>query len=726
MVHAHHHEHKVRLEERDPNPDGVTVYVTAEPTFTGEIGGYSTQGQDDRTSEATETESATKATNTVGVGAPVQQTRSTTQEEATTTTATATASKDEETTTTSKGTTTTDAATTRTKTTTVDPTEVTTTATQTQDDTDATSITQTTLSTITTSATDSDGSATSTYVAGQSTSTGSSAATVDSGSNGISSGAKAGIAIGVILGVGLIAGLIFFFIWKKKKKKKQQQGQSLGESDAFAGNEKTYSAYNAPPSPAPASQSVTTANAPQLNVRPVTQFAPDLTPIQGGATPVSAVSAAGALGSAAALSRNLTGNSPPQTPQSGVSGRDPFGDPVNPFGAHAEVQSRPSTAGNNPGGGPAPVSSVSPISSVAMPTAVPSPTVAAAAVPLPPSPSDPNSPGPVSPTTASKAGNESTTAAAAAAAAAAVAGAAAVGAAAQGSENDTSRPGSSDSDASYIPAPTAPNSNVVDPVVAPTAAAASRSGPGPAMPTNVHRVQMDFTPSMEDEMELRSGQLVRLLHEYDDGWALCVRLDRSQQGVVPRSCLSARPVKPRAKPPPGAGPGPGARGPFGPPGHPGAPGSPMMGPPGRMPQSPRFYPGDVGRPGSPSSRPRSPARAMSPAQGAYGPPPPHAQPQRPMSPAQFPAVPRSHSPGPRPTPPRSMSPGPYGLPGLQRPEMPHANQRQRSNSTGGAIHNSRAAPGPGSSPLAAPSVPPPAGALPAIPANPVPAPSNDA
>jgi hypothetical protein len=713
MVHAHHHEHKVRLEERDPNPDGVTVYVTAAPTFTGEIGGYSTEGQDDRTSEATETESATKATNTVGVGAPVHQTRSTTQEEGATTTATATATKDEETTTT-------DAATTRTKTSTVDPTEVTTTATQTQDDTDATSITRTTLSTITTSATDSEGSATSTYVASQSTATGSSEATVDSGSNGISSGAKAGIAIGVILGVGLIAGLIFFFIWKKKK---QQQGQNLGENDAFAGNEKSYSAYNARPSqgpsPAPAPQSVTPANAPQLNVRPVTQFAPDLTPIQGGATPVSAVSAAGALGSAAALSRNLTGNSPPQTPQSGVSGRDPFGDPVNPFGAHAEVQSRPSTAGNNPVGGPAPVSPVSPISPVAMPAAVSSATVAAAAVPLPPSPADPNSPGPVSPTTASKAGNESTTAATT------VAGAAAVGAAAQGSDNDTtSRPGSSDSDASCIPAPTAPKSNVVDPVVAPAAAAASRSGPGPAMPTNVHRVQMDFTPSMEDEMELRSGQLVRLLHEYDDGWALCVRLDRSQQGVVPRSCLSARPVKPRAKPPPGAGPGP--RGPFGPPGHPGAPGSPMMGPPGRMPQSPRFYPGDGGRPGSPASRPRSPARAMSPAQGVYGPPPPHAQPQRPMSPAQFPAVPRSHSPGPRPTPPRSMSPGPYGLPGLQRPEMPLANQRQRSNSTGGALQNPRAAPGPGSSPLAAPTVPPPAGALPAIPANPVPAPSNDA
>ncbi|MCJ1432293.1 hypothetical protein MMC27_001649 [Xylographa pallens] len=68
-----------------------------------------------------------------------------------------------------------------------------------------------------------------------------------------------------------------------------------------------------------------------------------------------------------------------------------------------------------------------------------------------------------------------------------------------------------------------------------------------ATPINVHRIQLDFKPSMEDELELKAGQLVRLLHEYDDGWALCIRLDRSQQGVAPRTCLSARPVKPRSK-----------------------------------------------------------------------------------------------------------------------------------------------------------------------------------
>ena len=51
-------------------------------------------------------------------------------------------------------------------------------------------------------------------------------------------------------------------------------------------------------------------------------------------------------------------------------------------------------------------------------------------------------------------------------------------------------------------------------------AAPGSPGPaaGPGGPMNVHRVQLDFPPSMEDELELRAGQLVRMLHEYDDGW----------------------------------------------------------------------------------------------------------------------------------------------------------------------------------------------------------------
>jgi hypothetical protein len=34
----------------------------------------------------------------------------------------------------------------------------------------------------------------------------------------------------------------------------------------------------------------------------------------------------------------------------------------------------------------------------------------------------------------------------------------------------------------------------------------------------VHRVQMDFIPSMKDELEIQTGQLLRIKHEYYDGW----------------------------------------------------------------------------------------------------------------------------------------------------------------------------------------------------------------
>ncbi|KAK6518556.1 hypothetical protein TWF506_005692 [Arthrobotrys conoides] len=143
---------------------------------------------------------------------------------------------------------------------------------------------------------------------------------------------------------------------------------------------------------------------------------------------------------------------------------------------------------------------------------------------------------------------------------------------------------------------------------------------GPNSSSPVHRVMVDFKPSMADELELRSGEVVRLLHEYDDGWALCIRMDRTQQGVCPRTCLSPKAVKPR--PPP-----PGIRGPGGPP-HPyspsaGRPQSPSFGPgsrpqsprspgPNRPPMSPKGMPGPPRRPMGPDSRPESPMSARPP------------------------------------------------------------------------------------------------------------------
>lgn len=51
------------------------------------------------------------------------------------------------------------------------------------------------------------------------------------------------------------------------------------------------------------------------------------------------------------------------------------------------------------------------------------------------------------------------------------------------------------------------------------AAIAAAGGPSNA---RMYRVQLDFKPTLEDEMELRAGEMVRLLHEYDDGWVRCL------------------------------------------------------------------------------------------------------------------------------------------------------------------------------------------------------------
>ncbi|MCJ1357132.1 MAG: hypothetical protein MMC33_007128 [Icmadophila ericetorum] len=185
---------------------------------------------------------------------------------------------------------------------------------------------------------------------------------------------------------------------------------------------------------------------------------------------------------------------------------------------------------------------------------------------------------------------------------------------------------------------------------------------GSAPISNVHRVQLDFKPSMEDELELRAGQLVRLLHEYDDGWALCIRMDRSQQGVAPRTCLSTRPVKPRPKQASGP-PGPRIRGP----------------PPQNSPLAPT---------------------------GARG-----------FSSTSIQSLP-SQAPGFCPKQ-RSMSPGPYGG-GPQRPNFIPQGSQRRSNSAGSIHDKARVIPGP--SPL---SINPPIGAqapqgIPAAPVTPPP------
>lgn len=74
---------------------------------------------------------------------------------------------------------------------------------------------------------------------------------------------------------------------------------------------------------------------------------------------------------------------------------------------------------------------------------------------------------------------------------------------------DIGQPSPSGTEFSFSEAPSTPVAT------SGAAAIAAAGGPQNAM---VHRVQLDFKPSMEDELEIRAGQLVRVLHEYDDGW----------------------------------------------------------------------------------------------------------------------------------------------------------------------------------------------------------------
>jgi hypothetical protein len=52
-----------------------------------------------------------------------------------------------------------------------------------------------------------------------------------------------------------------------------------------------------------------------------------------------------------------------------------------------------------------------------------------------------------------------------------------------------------------------------------------------------------FEATLHDEIELRTGETLRLIREFDDEWCLVQRVGRhtAEKGVVPRFCLSERP-----------------------------------------------------------------------------------------------------------------------------------------------------------------------------------------
>nr|XP_036577873.1 uncharacterized protein CTRU02_12180 [Colletotrichum truncatum]KAF6784969.1 hypothetical protein CTRU02_12180 [Colletotrichum truncatum] len=447
-------------------------------------------------------------------------------------------------------------------------------------------------------------------------------------STGETSGAaKAGIAIGVLAGV-LVVFLLIFFLFNRRKKQLEQQ-RLADEDEKFHGDFGNAAA-------------VTTGNprAPRISLRPVTQFLPNLNLDKRQ----SKINTTANVAPAAALGARTPGQSAWERPLTSQSAN-----PANPFGAQAERIN--GTIAEESG-------STLSLNEKPLPAVTPEPAPAPAAA----------SPAAAANGAAPSGAIDGTAVAAGAIAASAVAaGAGAVAAGGLVRKASTRKDGPKALDLTLpMPAPlsTVPASpsgtefsaNSVGPghqSTGSTGSAAIAAAGGPAN-TTVHRVQLDFKPTLEDEMELRAGQLVRLLHEYDDGWALCIRLDRSQQGVVPRTCLSTRPVKPRPQGPP-RGPGPnGAHGPPrgpGPNGHPRGPGPNF--PPGQRPMTPQGGPHG----GPPYPRPESPARPMT----AGG---------RPASPAGN---------GPMGHRGRPQSPGPrfQGPPG-QRPQSPGGPGRKAS------------------------------------------------
>lgn len=445
-------------------------------------------------------------------------------------------------------------------------------------------------------------------------------------SSDTSPAAKAGIAIGVLGGLFVVGLLVFFFFTKRRKQQeKQRELDDEKVNGAFVGG-RTTSIRSTRTSP----------DAPQLSLRPVTQFNPTFSERRSSKGAGLMLAAAGATQQNVNREKGGSAWERPSTAHSNNSD-NPFKDPT-----HA-----PSPTGNGPS---------MPREAVSNPFDSPEHVVGVAqTTDLPTTPTTP---------VASETGAVAVVAAAAAAAAV-------------GTSTLLTRKASTRKEApepldltmpAGPPSPTGTDFSMhsVAPGQSPgpskSATAIAEAGGPPA--TAVHRVQLDFKPSMDDELDLQAGQLVRILHEYDDGWALAIRLDRSRQGVVPRTCLSTRPVKPR---PAGGPPGPRNGGPpVNPSGQRGPPRGPPRGPGPNY--NPNYPPGPPhGRPESPmrpmNGRPQSPAqmRPYSPAGGI----PMSPQTGRPASPAGGPPM----SPGPR-----SQSPGPR----QQRPQSPSGMNRRHS------------------------------------------------
>lgn len=435
------HQHLHDMVKRDVTTiDGSVVsvvYVTASPTFTGVIGGYTTT--DEGSSPSSAVESAAPSVQTTAT--PIQQTASSSKDPFSYDTSTFTGY------------------------------------------TTPTSSAVASSAAVSSNATpvlSSSSSAAYAYSTNQSSPTGTSSTSSDASTSsssastsGMSTAGKAGLAVGIILVIGAVLALVLFLLGKKKKQVKAEQAREDSEKNASIARERP-------------------SNAPRLSLRPGSSFLPEF---MGGARPKSRLSQNGMLGGPSSetnATREKYLAAPTQAQQSipmtekSAPAENPFKDPENPFADHAHP------AAQQPA--PEPVRMPEPVrkeAALPMPTPMPAPAPAPAPLAMP------------EPIT-----NSSDKIAVAAASAGAVA-------AAQAAMRNGEAPRSQQNRPEPVEMPSPPIG-----VPAPLATPKSmNSNAGPGTPDGqVYRILMDFVPSMEDELELKGGQVVRMLHEYDDGW----------------------------------------------------------------------------------------------------------------------------------------------------------------------------------------------------------------
>lgn len=428
------------IEVRQPEPDPAlqtivsVVYVTAAPTFSGSIAGYSTVGQEDETTSAEETHSSTKTT--------AAKTTATSSSESHTTTAASTLKTSAS-------------------------------SSSSSSDLPSSLVATTSVGSSVALLAATDNVPTSTASASSTTASSanaSSTAAADSSSSGMSAGGKAGLVVGILLLLGVGLALLLFFFKKKKQAAKAERlddeksamvASSARRAEATRAEIQRQASQRSNRGGAAAAAAATH----RLSLRPVTQFQPfnekngasQASPQMGGMlTPVSSAPSYHS-----------------QQPQD--QNRD------NPFGNHAESIDTPNT------NGPPIIEGFNDGGEVIAASAVVATAAAASG-------SNAQAPAPVKPVglarSASKAGNglkmDFTT------------------------KTNTVLSPPSPSGSEFSTASGATQAQSV------TGMAIAAAGGPPN--TTVHRVQLDFVPSMDDELELKAGQLIRILHEYDDGW----------------------------------------------------------------------------------------------------------------------------------------------------------------------------------------------------------------